>query len=72
LGQSFGENPRNFSKLSLKTDSPKISHLGDQFLGISEEFLRNKLQVMILVKVLGNSSRKVTIVGESGEIAHYC
>ena len=27
---------------------------------------------MILEKFLGNSSKKVTMIGESGEIPHFC
>jgi len=33
---------------------------------------KNQLQEMILEKFLGNSSKKVNTVGESGEIPHFC
>ena len=57
---------------SQNCDPTKISNLGDQFYGISREFPKNQLQEMILKKFLGNSSKKVTTVGESGEIPHFC
>ena len=57
---------------SQNCDPTKISHLGNQFWGISQEFPRNQLQEMILEKFLGNSLKKVTTVGESGEIPHFC
>ena len=67
----------NFHNKFLKTESQncdpkKMSNLGDQFWGISRVFLRNQLQEMILEKFLRNSSKKVTTVGESGEIPHFC
>ena len=39
------------------------------FSRISKEL---ELQEMIFDKFLGNSSNKVTTVGESGEIPHFC
>ena len=57
---------------SQNCDPTKISHLGDQFWGISREFPRNQLQEMILEKFLGNFSKEVTTAGESWEIPHFC
>ena len=62
--------PEKFRRISqeiLETESQncdptKISHLGDQFCGISGEFPRNQSQEMILEKFLG----------KSGEIPHFC
>ena len=72
--------PEKFRRISqeiLETESQncdptKISHLGDQFRGISREFPRNQLQDMILEKFLGNSWKEVTTAGESGEIPPFC
>ena len=72
-GEKFLGISSEFSNMSLKTVIPtKIYHLGDQFWGIFREFPRNQLQERILEKFLGNSSKKVTTVGESGEITHFC
>ena len=39
----------------------------------SEEILVTRIsKEMILEKFLGNSSKKVTMIGESGEIPHFC
>ena len=64
--------PGNFFVISQNCDPTKIYHLRDQFWGIFREFPRNQLQKRILEKFLGNSSKKVTTVGESGEITHFC
>ena len=62
-----------FLETSLKTMIPqKLSSWGPipgNFSRIPEEL---QLQEMILEKFLGNSSKKVTMVGESGEIPHFC
>ena len=60
VGKNSGECLRNFSKMSLKTVIPQKSLI----LGTnSREFLE---------KFLGNSLKKVTMVGDSGEIPHFC
>ena len=64
---------RNFSKLNLKTVIPQKSLIlgtnSGEFLKICQGIsYRN----MILEKFLGNSSKKVTMVGESGKIPHFC
>jgi len=45
--------------------------LGTNSREFLENFSRNQLQEMILEKFLGNSLKKVTTVGESGEIPHF-
>ena len=73
LGEKFRRISQEFLETESQTcDPPKIFHLGDQFWGISREFPRNQLQEMVLEKFSGNSSKKVTSVGESGEIPHFC
>ena len=68
----MGKNSEEFLRNSWNCDPPKISHFWDQFWGIFREFPKNQLQERILEKFLGNSSKKVTTVGESGEITHFC
>ena len=69
----LGTNSREFLETESKNCDPtKIFHLRDQFWGISREFPRNQLQEMILEKFLGNSLKKATTVGESGESPHFC
>ena len=75
-GILWGKIPGNFFGISQtesqNCDPTKIYHLRDQFWGIFREFPRNQLQKKILEKFLGNSSKKVTTVVESGEITHFC
>ena len=68
MGKNSGEFLRNFSKLSLKTVIPQKSLLGTN----SREFLENFRGISYKKWFLGNSLKKVTTVGESGEIPHFC
>ena len=74
--RNSGEKFLGISSKFLETESQtcdptKICHLRDQFWEIFREFPRNQLQERILEKFLRNSSKKVTMVGDSAEITHF-
>ena len=61
-------NKRSLFKTVIPQKSIILGTNSGEFSRISEESVKKR----ILKKFIGNSSKKVTTVGEAGEIIHFC